>query len=155
MSRPQFVYVVYINSTAEKIWDALQNPELTKRYWSRHRNASDWQVGSTWEHQNYDDATIVDIVGKVVESDPPRRLALSWASPKEITDPEKVSRVTFDIEPAFESVRLTVTHQDLEPDSKMLQGISMGWPIVLSSLKSLLETGSPLPGTDKCWKGGK
>jgi uncharacterized protein YndB with AHSA1/START domain len=153
MSKPQFVYVTHIKTTPEQLWEALRDPELTRRYWSRHRNASDWQVGSKWEHQNYDDATIVDIVGEVIESVPPKRLVISWADPREAGDPSKYSRVTFEIEPAYGSVQLTVTHENLEAGSKMLAGISKGWPIVLSSLKSILETGEPLPGTDRCWKG--
>ena len=74
---------------------------------------------------------------------------LTWASPKDAKDPDKVSRVTFDIETYGDGVRLTVTHSELEPDSPMLSGISRGWPLVLSSLKTLLETGEPLPGTSK------
>ena len=151
MAESRFVYVTYIDSTPEKVWDALLDPEMTRRYWGRHRNASDWQAGSSWEHQDYDDAAVVDIVGKVVESEPPRRLVLTWAAPAEAGDPSKHSRVTFEIEPAYGSVRLTVTHDELEPDSEMLRGISFGWPAVLSSLKTLLETGNPLPGTDKRW----
>jgi uncharacterized protein YndB with AHSA1/START domain len=70
---------------------------------------------------------------------------LTWASPKDAKDPDKVSRVTFDIETCGDGVRLTVTHAQLEPDSPMLSGISRGWPLVLSGLKTLLETGEPLP----------
>ena len=61
MSKPQFVYVTHIKTTPEQLWEALRDPELTRRYWSRHRNASDWQVGSKWEHQNYDDSTITKL----------------------------------------------------------------------------------------------
>lgn len=151
MTKPKFVYVIYISSTPEKVWDALLDGEMTKQFWGRSRNVSDWKVGSAWQHQNYDDPTIVDIVGKVVESTPPRRLVLTWASPADADD-AKHSRVTFDIEPAFGSVRLTVTHEEL--DDEMLRGISQGWPAILSSLKSLLETGKPLEATTRRW-GGK
>ena len=147
MSRPSFIYVTYINSTPEKVWQALTDPAFTRKYWVNHRNASDWKVGSEWRHEDYDDASLVDIVGHVVESAPPRHLVLTWASPKDAEIPDKVSRVTFDIETY--GVRLTVTHSELEPDSAMLSGISRGWPLVLSSLKTLLETGEPLPGTSK------
>ena len=109
-------------------------------------NVSDWKPGSRWEHQRVDDAHTVDIVGKVVESTPPRRLVLTWARPKEAEDESKHSRVTFDIEPQGDGlVRLTVTHEDLERDPQMLAGISGGWPRVLSNLKTLLETGQPFP----------
>jgi uncharacterized protein YndB with AHSA1/START domain len=149
MSKPAFIYVTYINTTPEKLWQALTDPELTKRYWVNHRNASNWKVGSSWRHEDFDDANLVDIVGKVIESTPPKRLVLSWANPKDAANPERTSRVIFDIEPHAGAVRLTVTHAELEPDSEMLRGISKGWPLVLSSLKSLLETGEPMPGTSK------
>jgi len=71
MDKPKFVYVSYIQSTPEKVWNALIDPEVTRKYWGNHHNASDWKVGSRWEHRDYDDATLVDIVGKVVETAPP------------------------------------------------------------------------------------
>jgi uncharacterized protein YndB with AHSA1/START domain len=147
MTKPTFVYVTYIESTPEKVWNALIDPELTKQYWGRRRNASDWRVGSRWQHRDYDDANKIDIVGMVLERDEPRRLVISWAFPADADNAAKTSRVTFAIEPYNGSVRLTVTHDELEPDSYMLRGITSGWPLVLSSLKTLLETGSPLPNT--------
>ncbi|MGH6825930.1 SRPBCC family protein [Methyloceanibacter sp.] len=147
MSRPSFIYVTYIDSTPERVWQALTDSAFTRQYWVNHRNASDWKVGSEWRHEDYDDASLVDITGHVVESSPPSHLVLTWASANDAKDPEKVSRVAFDIEPYGDGVRLTVTHSELEPDSAMLSGISRGWPLVLSSLKTLLETGEPLPGT--------
>ena len=144
MNKTKFVYVTYIHTTPEKLWNALLDGEITKQYWWRHRNASDWKPGSTWRHEDYDDAKTVDIVGKVVESHPPRRLVLTWAFPSEAQNEAKHTRVTFEIEPYMEAVRLTVTHEELEPDSPMLRGITEGWPKVLASLKTLLETGKPL-----------
>jgi uncharacterized protein YndB with AHSA1/START domain len=142
MSKPSFVYVSYIRATPEKVFDAITDRELTALYWG-HRNASDWKVGSTWEHQRIDGSDAVDIVGTVIENDRPRRLVITWASPATAADPEKVSRVVFDIEPyKAGAVKLTVTHSELEPNSGMLRGISAGWPLVLSALKSFLETGT-------------
>lgn len=152
MTKPEFVYVSYIATTPEKVWAALQNGEMTKLFWGRSRAVSDWTRGADWQSQNYDDASEVDIVGKVLESEPPKRLMLTWASPANRENESKQSRVTFDIEPFGESVRLTVTHDRLENDPETLQGISMGWPAILSSLKTLLETGQPLPETTKRWK---
>ena len=149
MDKPRFVYVTYIMSTPEKVWQALTDGELTRKYWWRRRNASDWKVGSRWEHRDAEDPGTVDIVGKVPESDRPNRLVVSWVSPAEADDPAKTSRVTYAIESVDQSVRLTVTHEDLEPGSKMLKGITEGWPAVLSSLKSFLETGRALPGSDQ------
>ncbi|HEV3444154.1 MAG TPA: SRPBCC family protein [Gemmataceae bacterium] len=141
MEKPKFVYVTYIATTPEKLWNALVDGEMTRQYWWRHRNVSDWKVGSKWEHQDYDDASVVDIVGKVVECVPPRRLVLTWAFPADATNPAKHTRVTFEIEAQPDCVRLTVTHDELEPGSEMQRRISAGWPAVLSSLKTFLETG--------------
>jgi uncharacterized protein YndB with AHSA1/START domain len=147
MDKPKFVYVTYITATPEKVWNALRDGQMTKQYWGNRINDSDWKVGSKWRHRDIDDASLVDIVGKVVESDPPRRLVITWAKPKDEARPEAYSRVTFELQPLESMVRLTVTHEDFEPGSDMLAGISYGWPIVLSSLKTLLETGKPLPMT--------
>ena len=145
MTKPSYVYVTYIATTPEKVWRALVDTDVTREYWA-HENVSDWRPGSRWEHQRLDDARTVDIVGKVVESTPPRRLVFTWARPKEAEDDSKHSRVTFEIEPQGDGlVRLTVTHEDLERDPQMLAGISGGWPKVLSNLKTLLETGRALP----------
>jgi uncharacterized protein YndB with AHSA1/START domain len=86
----------------------------------------------------------VRIVGEVLESVPQRRLVLSWAEPADAADRAKHSRVAIDIEKISDMVRLTVTHDELEPGSDMLGKIANGWPRVLSSLKSFLETGKPL-----------
>lgn len=152
-TKPQFVYVTYISTTPEKVWSALQDSEMTKQFWGRARNVSDWKVGSSWSHQDYDDASVVDVVGKVVEADPPRRLVVTWQGPDAASRGEKPSRVTFEIEPVFGAVRLTVTHDELEPDSKMFHGVTAGWPAILSSLKTLLETGQPMPMTTRRWGG--
>lgn len=149
MDKPQFVYVTYIATTPEKVWKALTEPEITTRYW-QHVNVSDWQPGSRWEHRDSGPAGAPLLVGKVVESVPPRRLVLTWASAGDAESDEKFSRVTFEIEETHGVVRLTVTHDRLESDSEMLRGITDGWPKVLSSLKSLLETEQPLP---RLWDG--
>ena len=151
MTKPSFVYVTYIATTPEKAWRALVESDMTKDYWTRHRNASDWKAGSRWAHQDYDDPSIVDIVGTVVESTPPRRLVLTWAFPADQSNRAKHSRVTFEIDPFMDAVRLTVTHDKLEEDSPMLNGVSKGWPIVLSSVKTLLETGRAMPMTTMRW----
>src|SRR5688572_1788209 len=109
MSTTEFVYVIYINSAPEKVWNALIDNEMIKQYWSRHKNASDWKGGSTWLHQDYDSGTI-DIEGKVVEVEATQRLVLTWAGANEDLRKEKSSRVTFKIEPYLDVARLTLTH---------------------------------------------
>ena len=147
MDKPQFVYVTYISTTPEKLWNALIDARMTTKYW-QHENVSEWQAGSKWEHRSSGKERTLKLVGKVIESSPPRRLVLTWAFPADEAHEEKHSRVTFEIEPLGDVVRLTVTHDRLEPDSEMLHGITEGWPKVLSSLKSLMEVGRPLP---KLW----
>ena len=136
-----FVYVTYIRSTPQKVFEAITKPDVARRYWG-HENVSDWKPGSKWEHVRANDERTVQIVGEVVEVLPPTRLVITWASPSQAADPSAYSRVTFGIEEYDDMVRLTVTHDELEAGSGMAKGISQGWPVVLSSLKSLLETGS-------------
>ena len=88
MKKPDFVYVTYIATTPEKVWQALVDTDVMRQYWvgangeCARVNVSDWKPGSRWEHQRSDDPRMVDIVGKVVESNPPRRLVITWARPK-------------------------------------------------------------------------
>ena len=138
-----FIYVTYIASTPDKVFEAIVRPEIARRYWG-HENVSDWTPGSRWEHIRANDERTVELVGEVVETTPPKRLVITWANASQADDPEAYSRVTFEIEPYEEMVRLTVTHDDLVVGSGMANGVSKGWPVVLSSLKSLLETGRGL-----------
>ncbi len=141
--KPTFVYVTYIESTPEKVWDALTDADLTAAYWG-HSNVSDWRPGSRWAHVRTDGSGIADVVGTVVESERPTRLVTTWAAPDEEGREDRHSRVTFDIRQHAEIVRLTVTHEDLADEGERAD-VSSGWPAVLSNLKSLLETGHVLP----------
>jgi uncharacterized protein YndB with AHSA1/START domain len=140
--KPTYVYVTYIESTPEKVWHALTDADLTAEYWG-HRNVSDWQVGSRWEHQRTDGTGTADVVGSVVESLPPTRLVTTWDPPDEELA-NGSSQVTFDIEPYGAIVRLTVTHENLADETERDEA-ARGWAAVLSNLKSLLETGHVLP----------
>ena len=143
MNIPQYVYVTYIATTAEKLWNALTDPEITRLYWG-HRNVSDWKVGSKWEHLRFDEERTADVVGKVLESDPPWRLVTTWAYPGDAQNAALYSRVSFEIKPVAGVMRLMVTHSDVQSDAE-LGDIAEGWPMVLSGLKTLLETGQALP----------
>ena len=148
MPKSRFVYAIYIAAPAETVWKALLDGEFTRQYWERD-NVSEWTPGSRWEHRRLDGDRSVAILGEVLEASPPNRLVITWAEPADRGHPDRHSRVTFEIEPVADMVRFTVTHEDLEAGSAMERNISQGWPRVLSSLKSLLETGRPL----KTWAG--
>jgi len=139
-NRTEFLYTIFIVATPDVVWRGLTDPEFTARYWS-HENVSDWRPGSKWEHQRLDKSG-ADIVGKVIESDPPRRLVITWVRPKDAASPDAASRVTFEIVDHGRGVtKLMLWHEELEPGSDMDRGIREGWPMVLSNLKTLLETG--------------
>ena len=146
MSAPEFVYTVYIAAPAERVWNALVDGDVTRQYWG-HENRSDWKVGSRWEHVRVGPEGVVDIAGTVIEVDPPRRLVTSWHSPDGESDPARTSRVTYEITAIGEESKLVVTHSDLLEES-MRAGVSSGWPLVLSSLKSFLEGGKGLVALD-------
>ncbi|HZR74759.1 SRPBCC family protein [Bradyrhizobium sp.] len=152
MPKPEYIYVIYIEAPCEKVFDALIDPEMNKDYWGGHCNLSDWKRGSAWQHVDYDDHAIVRVAGTVIENERPHRLVLTWAHPKDLGNPDKVSKVTFAIDEPFGSTRLTVTHSEL--DDEALRAISGGWPPILSSLKTMLETGQSLPMTRRRWKSG-
>jgi len=138
MSKPVFVYTTYIETSAEKLWQALTDGAFTERYWFGHRVASDWTPGAPFRFTHTDRPTIE---GTVLVCDPPRKLSYTWNPCSEEARREGLSRVTFDIEPQGTVVKLTVIHDELHEGGKTFSGISLGWPMVLSNLKSLLETG--------------
>jgi uncharacterized protein YndB with AHSA1/START domain len=142
MSKPEFVYTTYIETTPEKLWHALTDGDFTERYWFGYRASSDWKVGSPY-HFVKDGQRSVE--GKVLVSDPPKKLAYSWDVVKEGAARERISRVTFDLEPRGKVVKLIVTHDELDERGETLRSISGGWPMVMASLKSFLETGRELP----------
>lgn len=139
MDKPKLVYTHYIKATPENTWAAITNPEFTRQYWGGMTNVSEWKTGSKWEHRAPNNE--VWIAGEVVECTPPKRLVLTWFDPDNTAD---VSRVTMEIEPAKDTVCLTVIHDGFKAYSTMAGKVSGGWPRVLSSLKSYLETGKGL-----------
>jgi uncharacterized protein YndB with AHSA1/START domain len=140
--KPEFIYVTYIETTPEKLWQALTDGDFTERYWFGVRLRSNWKAGSSFEMVR-GDGTVSD-AGKVVEYDPPRRLAYTFVNVSDEYKGELPALATFVIEPLGKLVRLTLTHEGFAEDSKFFLGISKGWPAILSGLKSLLETGKPL-----------
>jgi uncharacterized protein YndB with AHSA1/START domain len=163
-----FTYTIYIHATAEDVWRGLTDPAMTKRYWRHHRAGpktfrSDWTEGSTWDLEHKDVGLIVSDPEQVIlASDPCRRLSYTWHSftsawaaevgmdeaTAQAWRAEPRSKVTLDIENVGPGVvKLTVTHDGFSAGSRVLRAISEGWPAVLSSLKTLLETGMALPAT--------
>lgn len=138
---PTYNYVTYIKASAEQVWKALTDADLTAKYWD-HANVSDWQQGSTWEHRRNGTGE-VDVVGTVLEVEYPNRLVVTFESPGEVL-PDGPSKVTYLIESDTDIVKLTVTHENI-PNPDFFTGISNGWPAVLANLKSMLETGDALP----------
>ena len=143
MDPPHFVHVTYIAATPRAVWDALTNPEITQRYWGGTRLESDWKVGSTLRYRRDGAVTDEHIILAV---EPLRRLSHTFHPV--FTDElraEAPSRVTFTIERSGPVVRLTLVHDGFRPGSKVFDACSEGWPLVLNNLKTLLETGRPLP----------
>jgi uncharacterized protein YndB with AHSA1/START domain len=140
MNKMQHVYVTYIASSAERVWHALTDGDTMRNYWNG-AITSDWKPGSRWEHHRNGDTGPAAMGGTIVEALAPRRLVMTWAGLPDDT-PAKRSRVSFEIEPVGEVIRLTVTHAEL--DASMAERVNGGWPRVLAGLKTLLETGRPL-----------
>ena len=152
MADSRFVYVTYIRTTPEKLWQALIEPEFTRRYWAETWQESEWKPGASWRLM-IPDGRVGDS-GEVLEIDPPRRLVLSWRvefMPE--LRAEGYSRLTYELEKQGESVKLTLIHEMEKPGSKVIEAVSNGWPSLLASVKSLLETGAPLEETRR-WPEG-
>jgi uncharacterized protein YndB with AHSA1/START domain len=152
MAESQFVYVTFIRTTAEKLWRALLEPEFTRQFWMNTTQESDWKPGASWRIVKPDGGTADG--GEVVEIEPYRKLVLKWQNRlfPEMTA-EGYSRMTYDLEQKGEMVKLTVTHQMEKSESKFIKAVSGGWPMILASLKSLLETGESLEATRR-WPEG-
>jgi uncharacterized protein YndB with AHSA1/START domain len=152
MASSRFVYVTYIRTTPEELWRALTDPEFTRRYWCETAHESEWKPGSSWRVM-IPDGRVADS-GEVVEVEPHRRLVLKWRNEfKPELRAEGYSRLTYELEPQGSSVKLTVIHEMDKPESKFIEAVSNGWPMILASLKSLLETGEPLEETRRWPKG--
>lgn len=141
----RFVYVTYIRTTPEKVWDALMDPAFNKLYWFGAVMQSEWKKGAAWKIV-LDDGRIAD-TGEIVEIEKPKKLVIKWRNEfmPEIKA-EGWSQCTIELEPVADTVKLTVLHEIDKDGSKFIQAVSGGWPKILSGLKSLLETGKPLEG---------
>jgi len=146
MAESRFVYVTYIRTTPERLWQALIDPEFTRKYWCDTRQESEWKPGSGWKMVTPDG--MVTDSGEVVEIVPHRRLVIKWRNEfRSELKSEGYSRLTYELEQVGSSMKLTVIHEMDKPESKLIGAVSNGWPHILASLKSLLETGESLAET--------
>jgi uncharacterized protein YndB with AHSA1/START domain len=142
--KPATVYTIYIASTPDKVWKALTSAEFSRQYFFGNAVEIEQNVGGSYIMRQPDGA--LHISGEVVECEPPRKLTftfnVNWPALIEKLGPTLVS---YEIEPAGDAVRLTMTESHEKPLSDdILSGGRQGWPAILSSLKSVLETGKPL-----------
>jgi uncharacterized protein YndB with AHSA1/START domain len=153
MPGDRFVYVTYIRTTPEKLWRALTEPEFTRLYFVETWQECEWKPGASWRMM-IPDGRVADS-GEVLEIEPHKRLVVSWRNEfKPELREEGYSRLSYDLEQVGESVKLTVIHEIDKSESKFIQSVSNGWPHILSSLKSMLETGESLAETRR-WPEGK
>ena len=138
--KSQFVYVSYIKTTPEKLWQALTTPQLMKQYWIGMDTEADWKVGSAWK-MKFPDGRIAD-AGEIVEFSPPKRIVIKWRNEWSLKLKEEgFSRCAIELEQTDGAVKLTVAHGIGVLNSKFIKSVSAAWPICISNLKSLLETG--------------
>ena len=159
MERPTFVYATYIRTTPEKLWEALTSGDCSEKYWMGFRIQVEQKVGGTVrilppkgmeEHGDH--------AGQVLVCEPGRKLVYTWNpkdKPELAAKRDGLSRVTYEITPMGREVRFRLIHEnlmpeDMEKDPNTFRGINNGWPAVISSLKSLLETGQPISFSSPC-----
>jgi len=141
MPKSTFVDVTYIRTTSEKLWSALTGVDCIKQYWFGVQCESQWTAGSSWKLR-YPDGHITDI-GEIVEAEPPRRLVIRWQhQSKPELKAEGESHCTMELEPGGSAVKLSIIHTIERETSNLIAVLSGAWPMVISNLKSLLETGS-------------
>ena len=136
MNTEKFVYVSYIATTQQKLWDALTKPEFVKEYFFGRDMVTDWKVGSSIKMGE-------DWDGKILKSEPISLLSFTFHHlGHHSLNSEPVSTVTYKLEQKGKLMQLTVIHEELS--QKLFDNISGGWPQIISSLKSYLETGTPI-----------
>jgi uncharacterized protein YndB with AHSA1/START domain len=142
MSAPQHVFQVYIRATPERLWQAITDPAMTSIYYFGSLIESDFKVGSPLSYKEADGS--VDIEGEVLEVDPPRRLVHSFTTRWEQND-DPPTTVTWEITPmGSETCLLEMTHGGFTTENATYESVKGGWPVILSGLKTLVETGEPL-----------
>jgi uncharacterized protein YndB with AHSA1/START domain len=152
MVKSRFSYVTYIRTSPERLWQALIEPEFTRQYWAETWQESEWHPGASWRLM-IPDGRVGDS-GEILQFEPPQRLVLTWRvdfMPE--MRAEGFTTLTYELQQLGDSVKLTLLHESDHLDSKVIGAVSEGWPHLLASLKSLLETGKPLEETTR-WPEG-
>ena len=143
MNKSSFVYVIYIRTTLDKLWDALLQPEFQRSYWFGITQESAWTPGAPWK-MVFTDGRVAD-TGEILEIEKPKHIVIRWRNEfRPELKAEGYSLCRIELEQAEGAVRLTIRHEIDKPGAKFIEAVSSGWPKVLSNLKSLLETGAPL-----------
>jgi len=147
MTDTTFVYVTYIATTPEKLWDALTSSDFTEKYFFGSTIQSDWQEGSSITYSRNGQVTDHGII---IKYEPHHLLSFTWNMFGDETSREQSSRVTFQLKPIDSAVKLMLNHEYLSPTDLVdkddtFVGFNNGWPAILSNLKTLLETGNTLP----------
>jgi uncharacterized protein YndB with AHSA1/START domain len=143
-NQTQYSYELYINAPVGKVWKGLVDGDLTKQYVYGTRLQSNLKKGSSYAYVGEGNFTAVD--GQILEVEPEKRLAMTWrAHWGEAVSKDPASRVTYELSPAGPSTtKLRMVHDDFESENATYRESAAGWPVILSSLKTLLETGKPL-----------
>jgi len=140
-AQSSFVYVTYVKTTPDRLWEALTDPDFVAQYWLGNRPEADWRLGGSWKLL-FPDGRIAD-QGEIVAFEPPKRLGIRWRNEwKPEFNAEGYSVCMMELEPVGEGVKLSVTHSIERADSQFIAAVSGGWPKILSNLKSLIETGT-------------
>lgn len=140
MAKSTFVYVTFIRTTPARLWEALTDSLLVRKYWFGVTIECGWKKGSPWK-MLLSDGRVADL-GEILEIDPQRRMVIRWQNEwkPEFKD-EGPTRCTIRLEPVDRAVKLTITHEIDRPESELIKAVSVAWPVTISNLKSLLETG--------------
>lgn len=140
-AQSSFVYVTYVKTSPDRLWEALIDPDFVAKYWLGNRPEADWRLGGSWKLL-FPDGRIAD-QGEIVAFEPAKRLGIRWRNEwKPEFNAEGYSVCMMELEPVGDGVKLSVTHSIERADSQFIAAVSGGWPKILSNLKSLIETGT-------------